>query len=309
MIPTLAAILVVSFILVHAAPGDPVRALAGEGADPDYYDQMTEQFGLDRPLPQQFVSFVGNVARGNVGVSYIYRQPAGKVILEFLPATLLLTGTAFLLSTLIGVLLGLLATRRPGGRLDTATNLGSLVLHATPNFVLAQMALLTLAFSAGLFPSHGMTDPRGPTFGFSHVLDIAHHLALPAMVVALHDLALILRLTRTNLLRELGKDYIRTASAKGLAAGRVVASHALPNALIPVITVLGTRIGGLFAGAAVVEIVFGWPGIGRLLLSATQGRDYSILLGTFLLVGFSLVIANLIVDLLYVRVDPRVSYD
>jgi peptide/nickel transport system permease protein len=307
--PTLGAILLLSFVLIHLAPGDPVRALAGEGGDPAYYARMREKFGLDRPLSVQLGTYVWNVLRGDLGVSFVYGRPAVSVILGFIPATLLLTGAAFLLSSVLGVGFGLLAARRPGGRLDSATNLGSLVAHATPNFVLGQIVLLTLAFSAGLFPTHGMTDARNAGEGLGRVVDVAHHLVLPALVVAMHDLALIVRLTRTNLIGELGKDHIRTALAKGLSGRRVVAVHALPGALIPVITALGTRVGGLFAGAAVVEIVFGWPGIGRLLLTATQGHDYPVLLGIFLVVGFALVFANLMVDLLYARLDPTVRYE
>lgn len=307
-VPTLAAILVISFVLIHLAPGDPIRAFAGEGGDVEYYEEMRERFGLDRPLPVQFGNFVRNVFQGDLGVSYVYGQPAGKVILEFIPATLLLTLTAFVLSTLLGIGLGLVSARRPGGRFDSASNLGSLILHAAPNFVLAQVALLIFGLYAGVFPSYGMTDPRAPTEGFRHVVDIGYHLILPASVLALHDLALISRLTRTNVLRELGKDHIRVALGKGLSQRRVVVRHALPGALLPLITVLGGRINHLFAGAAVVEIVFAWPGMGRLLLTATAAHDYPVLLGIFLLVGLALVLTNLAVDLLYARVDPRVTY-
>lgn len=309
IVPTIGAILLIGFILIHAAPGDPARALAGEGGDLEYYARIRERFDLDRPLPVQFLSYVWNVLRGDLGVSYSFGRPAFDVILDFLPATLLLTGSALLLSTSGGIALGLITARRAGGRLDSATNLGSLMLHATPNFLLAQVALLGLAFSAGLFPSHGMTDPREPAEGVGRILDIAHHLALPALVLALHDLALMLRLTRTNVLGELGKDHIRTAFAKGLTERRVLVHHALPGSLLPVVTILGGRLGGLFAGAAVVEIVFGWPGIGRLLLTATNSHDYPLLLGLFLMVGLALVLSNLLVDLLYARIDPRVSYE
>lgn len=307
-VPTLGAILVISFVLTHLAPGDPIRAFAGEGGDVEYYEAMRERFGLDRPLPVQFGTFVWNVLHGELGISYVYGQPAGKVILEFLPATLLLTATAFAISTLLGVGSGLVSARRPGGRFDAGSNLGSLILHATPNFVLAQVALLTLALYAGVFPSYGMTDPRGPTEGIGHIVDVAYHLILPATVLALHDVALISRLTRTNVLRELGKDHIRTALGKGISKQRVLVRHALPGALLPLITVLGGRLNHLFAGAAVIEIVFAWPGMGRLVLTATGAHDYPVLLGIFMLVGVTLVLMNLIVDLLYARVDPRVTY-
>ncbi len=309
ILPSLATIVVATFALIHAAPGDPIVALAGEAGDEAYYEFMREKYGLDRPLPQQFATYAGNLLQGDLGISFTHGRSVTSVIAERLPATLLLMVTALTVSSAVGVGLGLLAARQPFGRLDLAVNTSALVGYATPAFWLAQLALLLLAFEAGLFPIQGMTDAANPSRGFAHVLDVAHHLALPALVLAASELALVARLTRTGLLRELSTGYVRTARSKGVASGSVLVRHALPNAVLPVVTVIGTRLGLLFSGAVLVEIVFAWPGLGRLLLSATQTRDYPILLGLVLLVAVSVLVANLITDLTYGWIDPRIRYD
>ncbi|HEX2065140.1 MAG TPA: ABC transporter permease [Acidimicrobiales bacterium] len=309
VLPSLATIVVATFALVHAAPGDPIVALAGEAGDEAYYEFMREKYGLDRPVPQQFLTYAGNLVQGDLGVSFTQGRSVATVVAERLPATLLLMVTALALSTAAGIALGLLSAWRPFGRLDLAVNTAALVGYATPAFWLAQLALLLLAFEAGLFPIQGMTDARDPSRGFGHVLDVAHHLTLPALVLAVSELALVARLTRTGLLRELGSGYVRTAHSKGVGSGDALVRHALPNALLPVVTVIGTRLGMLFSGAVLVEIVFAWPGLGRLLLTATQTRDYPVLLGLVLLVAVSVVVVNLVTDLAYAWIDPRIRYE
>ncbi|MDP9072551.1 MAG: ABC transporter permease [Actinomycetota bacterium] len=310
VLPAVAGIVVVTFVVVHLAPGDPVVALAGESGDEAYLELMRAKFGLDRPLPAQFVTYAGNLLRGDLGVSYLQGRPVVAVIGDRLPATLLLMATAVTLSTTAGVALGALAARRPFGRMDLAVNATALVGSATPAFWLAQLALLTLAFRAGLFPVQGMTDARSAPGGLARAADVAHHLALPALVLAASQVALVARLTRTGLVQQLGAQYVRTARAKGISAGRVLVGHALPNALLPVVTVIGSRmVGFLFSSAVLVEVVFAWPGLGQLLLSATQTRDYPILLGLVLLVALSVVVANLLTDLTYGWIDPRIRYD
>jgi peptide/nickel transport system permease protein len=307
-LPTVAGIVVVIFFLIHLAPGDPIVALAGEGGDEAYYRLMRAKFGLDRPLPEQFVTYAGNVLSGDLGQSFVHRRPVVEVIFERLPATLLLMGSALALSSAAGIVVGALAARRPFGPFDLGVTAGSLVAYATPVFWLAQLALLTLAFRAGLFPVQGMTAARAPDAGLGRLVDVGRHLVLPATVLAASELALVTRLTRSGLLQEMGRDYVRAARAKGLTTARVLGRHALPNALLPVVTIIGGRVGFLLSGAVLVEVVFAWPGLGRLLLSAAQARDYPVLLGMFLLVAFSVVVANLITDLVYARIDPRVRY-
>ena len=308
VLPAVASILIVTFAVVHAAPGDPVVAVAGESGNEEYYAFMREKFGLDRPVYEQFWTYTTNVLRGDLGVSFVQGQEVVDLILERVPATLLLMGTALLVSTVGGVTLGALAARRPFGPFDLGVSTGALVGYALPSFWLAQLAMLTIAFRTGWFPIQGMTDARADYTGLAHYLDVARHLVLPSLVLAASEVALITRIARTGILAEMDSDYVRVAQAKGLSPTGALMHHALRNALLPVVTVVGTRIGFLFSGAVLVETVFGWPGLGRLVLSAAQTRDHPLLLGMVLLVAFSLVLSNLITDLLYARVDPRIRY-
>ena len=308
ILPTVAGLLVLNFCIIHLAPGDPVIALGGEHGDAAYYAFLRSRFGLDRPLPEQLLTYVSNVLRGDLGTSFVHGRSVASVIVERVPATLLLVGTALVLSSAAGVGLGILAARlgrRPAGvTLDVAALLG----YATPSFWLGQIALLALAVGTGLFPVQGMTDARNPQTGLAHLADVLHHLVLPAIVLAINELALTTRLVRTGLVEALGTDYVRAARAKGLPEGLVV-RHALRNVMLPVITVIGSRAGMFLSGAVLVEVVFAWPGLGRLLLSSLLSRDYPVLLGMFLIVSMGVVLANLITDLAYARFDPRIRYE
>jgi peptide/nickel transport system permease protein len=308
VLPAVASILIVTFAVVQAAPGDPVVAVAGESGNEEYYDFMREKFGLDRPVVEQFWTYATNVLRGDLGVSFVQGQEVVDLILERVPATLLLMGSALLVSTVGGIVLGALAARRPFGPFDLGVSTGALIGYALPSFWLAQLAMLTIAFRTGWFPIQGMTDARADYSGLAHYLDVARHLVLPSLVLAASEVALITRIARTGILAEMDSDYIKVAQAKGLSPTGALVHHALRNALLPVVTVVGTRIGFLFSGAVLVETVFGWPGLGRLVLSAAQTRDHPLLLGMVLLVAFSLVLSNLLTDLLYARVDPRIRY-
>jgi peptide/nickel transport system permease protein len=308
VLPAAAGILLVGFVLLHAAPGDPVLALAGEHGDAAYYEFMRARYGLDRSLPQQLATYAGRVVQGDFGVSYVHARPALDVILERAPATVLLTGMALLLSVLIGLPLGALAARRPYGARDAAITTGALGLYSAPVFWVGQLAIVALALGLGLFPVHGMTTAGSTATGLAHALDVARHLALPALVLASQEAAALVRLTRSGLIAELATDHVRTARAKGLTERVVLLRHALPRPLLPVLTVIGARVGHLIAGALVVEIVFGWPGLGRLLVSSIEARDAPILLGIFFLVSLTVLIANLVTDLVYAAIDPRLRY-
>jgi peptide/nickel transport system permease protein len=308
VLPAVAGILLIAFIVIHAAPGDPIVALGGEHGDAAYYAFIRARFGLDRPLPEQLLTYLGQVLRGDLGTSFVHGRPVVDVVTERLPATLLLMSTALVLSSITGVLLGVLAARRVGRAADLALRTTALLGYATPSFWLAQVAALTLAVGTGLFPVQGITDARHAWTGWRYVADVLHHLALPAMVLAVNELALTTRLVRVGVLEAMGTDYVRTARAKGLSEAAVV-RHALRNVLLPVVTVIGSRAGMLFTGAVLVEAVFAWPGLGQLLLSAIQTRDAPVLLGLFLLVSLAVIIANLLTDLAYAWLDPRIRYD
>ena len=308
VLPTVAALILLTFCLIHLAPGDPVIALGGEHGDAGYYAFIRARFGLDRPLPAQLLTYMRNVFEGDLGVSYVHGRPVAGLIAERLPATLLLMSTALLLSSAAGVALGVLAARRAHRPADLLLRTAALLGYATPSFWLAQVVVLALAVGTGLFPVQGMTDARQASTGLRHAADVLRHLALPALVLATNELALTTRLVRTGLLEALGSDYVRTARAKGLPEGRI-ARHALRNALLPVVTVIGGRVGMLFSGAVLVEAVFAWPGLGQLLLPSLLARDYPALLGMFLLVSLAVVFANLVTDLACAWLDPRIRYE
>lgn len=304
--PAILGIVVIGFLLVHLAPGDPVLALAGESGDADYYSFMRDKFGLDEPLSTQFVVFAGNLLTGDLGVSYVHGRDVMTVIGERLGATALLAGTALVLSTVGGVLLGAFGASRPGGWRDVSVTGVTLGMYAAPVFWLGQLALLLFSLRLGWFPVNGMTSAVIPETSWGRGLDLAHHLALPAVVLASQQVASIARLTRAGVVDELDSPHVRTARSKGVSRRVVLFRHALRRALLPVVTVIGARVGYLLAGATVVEIVFGWPGIGRLMLAAVQNRDIPILLGVFLVAAATAVVANLFTDLTYAKLDPRI---
>lgn len=308
VVPAVAGILVVAFVVIQAAPGDPVLALAGQHGDAAYHAFIRQKFGLDRPVLEQLLVYAGNVLRGDLGHSWVHGRPVASLVAERLPATLLLMTTALVLSSLAGVLLGVAAARRTDRPTDLAVRLVALLGYATPSFWLAQLAALTLALGTGLFPVQGISDARRAWTGWRHALDVLHHLALPALVLAANELALTARLVRAGVVDALGAEYIRTARAKGLPE-RAVIRHALRNALLPVVTVIGGRVGMLFTGAVLVETVFAWPGLGQLLLSSIQTRDTPVLLGLFLLVSGAVVVTNLVTDVAYAWLDPRIRYE
>lgn len=304
----LAGIIVFNFLLIHTAPGDPIVALAGEYGNAAYYDEMRTKFGLDRPLPEQLGVYVYNLVRGDLGHSYTYGQPVMHVILDRTPTTLLLVGVALVLSTIFGIGMGLVAARWPHTGVDTAVTVALLAGYALPVFWLAQMMIFFLALNGGWFPVQGMTNAREQLTGWPYVVDVAHHLALPAMALAVQQMALVGRLTRSEMVDLLGQPFILAARARGLPQRLVLMSHALRNALLPIVTVIGGRLGFLLAGAVLTETVFAWPGLGRLLLDATQARDYPILMGMLLLTSVMVIVANLLTDIVYAWLDPRITF-
>ena len=306
VVPTMTAILIISFLLIHLEPGDPVLALAGEHGDAAYYAFMRRRFALDQPLPQQLMTYLSRVLTGDLGFSYVYGRDTFRVIMDRMPATLLLTGTALVISVLVAIPLGAVAAARPHGARDVGISTIALGLYSTPAFWIGQLAILGLSLRLGVFPVQGMTSAGNTVTGASHAWDVVRHLALPAMVLASQEIAVLVRVTRSTLLDELPRDHIRTARAKGLSEFQALVRHALPRALLPVVTIVGARVGHLIAGAAVVEIIFGWPGMGRLLLASLQSRDTPILLGLFLVVSLTVVLANLFSDLVHAAIDPRI---
>jgi peptide/nickel transport system permease protein len=309
MVVMVFAIIVANFLLVHAAPGDPASVIAGEAgaADPQFLAQLRAQFGLDQPLSTQLWLYVSHVAQGDLGVSYRQQRPVLGLILERLSATLLLTGTAFILAVLGGVTLGALAARRVGRTSDSLITVLALALYATPIFWVGLMLVLVFSVWLDWLPSFGMNTVGADLTGAAAVLDTARYLLLPALTLGLFYMAVYARLTRAAMLEVASQDFVRTARAKGVPEGGVQRRHVLRNALLPVITVAGIQAGQLVGGSILVETVFAWPGIGRLAFDALLARDYQILLGVFLATSVLVLIFNLVTDLLYAWIDPRVE--
>jgi peptide/nickel transport system permease protein len=299
----------VIWLVVRLAPGDPVLALVGDFPAPDeYVRKVRAEFGLDRSLPEQYLRYVAAVARGDLGFSFVFRRPVLALVLERAGATALLTATALALASLVGVALGILAARRPFSIFDGLISGGSVVGFSVPVFWLGQLLILVFAVTLGWLPAQGMVSLRVSSEGWARVWDIALHLILPAVALALRFLAMTARLARASMLEVLGRDYVRTAQAKGASAFRVLFAHAFPNAALPVLTLVGYNVGFLLAGSALVETVFGWPGMGRLLYDSVFARDFPVLLGIMIVVSLTVVLANLATDLLYAYFDPRIRY-
>jgi peptide/nickel transport system permease protein len=303
------AIVVFQFVLIRLAPGDPASVIAGQSgaADAEFMAQLRAQFGLDRPLHEQLWIYVKGILTLDLGFSHRQQQTVASLIGERLPATLLLTGTAFLFAISVGVALGVAAARRVGRPADSVITVIALTFYATPIFWVG--LLLVLIFSVWLewLPSFGMYTVGADLTGIASAIDVGSHLILPATTLGLFFLAIYARLTRASMLEVADQDFVRTAHAKGVPEGRIIRVHVLRNALLPVITFAGIQAGQLVGGSILVETVFAWPGIGRLAFDALLARDYAVLLGVFFCTAVMVVLFNLITDLLYAVIDPRVE--
>lgn len=298
-----------NFILLKAIPGDLVDVIAGEGgaASPEYMDMLRAQFGLDRPDWAQFLAYVRQLGHFDLGYSFRHNMPISQLILDRLPATLLLIGAAVALAVGLGLLLGALAARFRGGLVDQAVSVFAAVVFATPVFWIGLMAIVLFAVQLRWFPLGGMTQIGGPPGVLGAVGDIAYHLVLPASTLSLAYLALYARVTRAAMGEVYDLDYVRTARAKGISEARIAIRHVLRNALLPVVTLSGLQLGSVLGGAVVVETVFSWPGMGRLAFEAVSDRDINLLLSLFLCNSLLVIVMSLVIDLLYGVLDPRVE--
>lgn len=300
----------INFLLPRAMPGSPLSLLAGEEAGSltgGERERLLREAGLDRPLHEQYLRYLGDLARGDLGASLSRRQPVMTILLDRLPWTLLLTGTALLLATAIGVIAGAIVGWRRGGALDVGALGLFLVLESMPAFWLAMLAIAIFAVQIPLFPTFGARDVAARLDGIAYWLDVAHHLVLPVTVLTLVSVSAVFLTMRANMTNVLGEEYIQVARAKGLAGRQVLFRHALPNAILPVATITMLNLGQLVAGATVIETVFSYPGLGRMMYEAATTRDYPLLQGGFLLLTVSVVLANLASDLIYPLLDPRVT--
>jgi len=297
-----------NFVLPRLMPGDPLILLAGEEAarlSPAQRHELRASIGLDQPLRIQFWRYIQRLARGDLGYSYLKHRPIKDMIAERLPWTLLLTGTALLLSTLIGVSLGALAAWTRGGRRDLSL-LGLLIfLDSLPSFWVGMLLIALFAVQLRFLPAFGAITPWKQLTGWDYIWDVARHLALPVSTLTMIGIPNMFMITRYSMLSVMGEDFIAVARSKGLTERAVLLRHALRNALLPVATAFTFSLGFAFAGATVVETVFSYPGIGRLIFEAMTGRDYPVVQAAFLMITIAVIGANILADLMYPLIDPR----
>jgi len=308
---TIVLIVLLNFVLFRMMPGSPERILLGRipGVTQQVLQSTRERWGLDKPLfPDQFVDYLAATARGDLGFSFASRgRPVVDVLAQRLWPTLLLFGLGEVVAVIIGLALGAYSGWKRGGPVDYVGNTISLVLYATPYFLLGMGLLIVFATDLRWFPTFGMSDAgRHYVDFFDQLGDIARHLVLPLATVSLGLVGQYAILMRSSVLETMSEDYINTARAKGLADGRILRAHALPNALLPTVTLVAINLGYVVAGAITVELVFNWPGLGTLTVDALSARDYPVLQGVFLLLSVTVVVANLVADLIYGLLDPRV---
>jgi peptide/nickel transport system permease protein len=302
MVPVAFLVSIAVFGLIHLTPGDPALLALGEDASPQQVTELRSELGLDRSLPEQYVYWVGRVVRGDLGRSIRNKEPVSRIIIERLPNTLELGLTALGWALLVSIPLGTIAAIRRGSYLDVLTTSFTIAGVSVPNFVVGLLLIYGVAVTWRLLPPGGFT-PFSTDPG-----DNLSRLVLPALTLGTAAAAVNMRFTRSSMIEVLNQDYIRTARAKGAGWARVVARHALKNALIPVVTVVGIQVGAIIEGAVVTETVFAWPGVGKYAIDSILQRDYPIIQGVVLLFAFSFMFANLLVDLAYAWLDPRISY-
>ncbi|MGH7586575.1 MAG: ABC transporter permease [Gemmatimonadales bacterium] len=295
LVPTLLGVLAVAFLLLHVAPGDPVLAMVGERADSATIARMRAELRLDDPLPVQFGRYVGRVAQGDLGTSYVTRRPILDDLLQRFPATLKLAGAAMAFAVLTGLAVGVYSAWRPGSWADRLATLAAYLGVSFPVYWVGLVLILVFAVSLRWLPPSGY---GGLAF-----------LVLPAITLGMRSVAFLARVTRAAMQEVLQSDFVRTARAKGLPETRVVLSHGLPNALLPVLTVIGLDFGSYLTGSILTETIFSWPGVGRYVLTAIDKRDLPAVQGAILFLSLVFVLVNLVTDLLYAKVDPRVAYD
>ena len=313
-IPLLLGIATITFFIVHLAPGDPMDMFLEprfkRQMDPEVIELIRQKYGLDQPTHIQFVKWLGNLVQGDLGDSFRYRRPVADLIIERIPYTLLLTVPALLVDVLIGISLGIFAAVRQYSRTDKIVTVGSLVLYSIPGFWLALMLVLVFSVNLGWFPT---SQTRSLDYDLltwpARMLDLAWHLVLPVFVLGVASAAGTARYMRSRLLEVLSEEYVLGARARGLREKIVVLKHALRNAMIPILTIYGLSLPFLLGGAVLIERVFAWPGLGQLGVEAVNSRDYPVILATTMIAAVLVILGNLLADVLYAVVDPRVSYD
>ena len=308
-VPIVLAIIVLNFFLLNMAEGDAVDVLAGEAgsATTEYMDELRSKFGLDQPRPVQLLVYLKNIISLDLGYSFRHDMPVSVLIVDRFWPTLLLMVSTIILAVLFGILLGLLAAINLNTWKDAVISVFALITYATPLFWVGLMMIVVFSINLRWFPTSGMENIAAFYEGFDRFVDISRHLVLPTITLSLFYLALYTRLMRASMLEQYGQDYVVTARAKGLPERRITFGHVLRNALLPVVTMAGVQVGALIGGSVIVESVFAWPGLGMLAFESLFARDLNLLLGIFLISSVLVVVVNLIVDVIYCFLDPRIE--
>jgi len=313
-VPLLLGVATVTFLIVHLAPGDPMDMFLEQrhlrNIDPEVIELIRQKYGLDQPIHVQYVKWLGNLLKGDLGESFAHRRPVSALLAEAIPYTLQLTVLALLLDALVGIALGIFSAVKQYSVLDKTVTIGSLIIYSLPSFWLALMLVLVFSVNLGWFPT-SQTRSLDYEFlsWFEKLADLAWHLVLPVFVLGIASAAGTARYMRSRLLEVLNEEYVLAARARGLKERAVILKHALRNALIPIITIYGLSLPSLLGGAVIIETIFALPGMGRLALLAVQARDYPVILAATMIAAVLTVIGNLVADVTYALVDPRVSYE
>jgi peptide/nickel transport system permease protein len=305
-LPVVFAITTLTFALIHLAPGDPIYLLAGDGGNPSYYADMRAKFGLDRPLTDQFARYVRAVLTGDFGYSFTYESPVSAVIARHAPATVLLGTSALALAVFGGVGLSLISVLRRSRALDASISIGSSVVYSVPVFWTGQILIIVVAVKLGLLPVGGMTTARDTFDGAPLWLDIGKHVVLPAITLALPFMAVVVRVCRASLNEALREPFVQAALARGLSHRQIVFRHVAPHAAVTLVTLVGQHAPQIVAGAAMTEYLFGWPGLGSVILHASLHRDYPLVTSSFLIISTAVTCCNALTDAVCAWLDPRI---
>lgn len=299
-----------NFTLIRLAPGDPIRIMAGmDNPNEAQIALLRAKYGLDKSIPEQFVMFLKQVARGDLGYSYVSDQPVVDLIMEKVGPTITLTLTALIFAVTLGTLIGVYAARKNGSWFDKMVCNVSYIFDATPGFWLGLMMIIVFASYLKLLPTSGMVSLRNNYSGIKYVLDVAKHLVLPISTMVLTQMPYYFRIARSSVLQAMAEDYVTTFRATGMKEGRIFNKYVLRNAILPTVTVVGMRMGFLLSGSVLIETVFAWPGMGRLMFTSIGKRDYPLLTGIYLVTSVMICVAMILVDILYGFIDPRIRYD
>jgi peptide/nickel transport system permease protein len=307
-IPLIFGVLTLTFFIIRLAPGDPASFFIQPGVSPKVAEQMREQYGLNDPLIVQYFKWLGNILQGDFGRSFSRHQPVFDVILEAVPITISLALIGITMQFIFGILLGVISAVKQGTKLDRTLTVSALFIYSMPEFWLSLMLIIIFSLKLGWFPASNLNSIGADSFGtVEFILDRLHHLVLPIFVLSLGGTAGLARYVRGQMLEVIRQDYIRTARAKGLSEKIVIFKHALRNALLPVVTILGGSLPALFSGALFIEVIFAIPGMGRIAVEAVFARDYPLIIANTFISGTLIVLGNLLADVLYAVVDPRIK--